>query len=163
MEPKEIKYNPNIIKPETVEFFKVVSNKLDNGKVGSICFHDVLFCEVRKDISDCLEGFYVLNYKGFLKTGVIRNIDKNGNFLLESQTEDKKLFPDYTYNFGDCSKIYRVLSLSRDVYNELPEPLENWDDYDEVKIYEPKTMEDLISQQSVIADYINKDYPKQIY
>ena len=88
MQPKEIIYNPNITKPETVQFFKVVTNKLDNGKVESICFNDTLFCEIRKDISDCSKGCYVLNYRGVLKTGIIRNIDEDGNFLFQSQTTD---------------------------------------------------------------------------
>lgn len=137
--PKQINLNeetPAI--PENVNFFKVISNKLDDGSSKSICFNDVLFCE-KSEIND--PHFYILTKATGNKIGIIRSIDDAGNFTLESMHPDKFLFPDYLLNRNMFEDVYKLVSLSRDRPSEAEFP-EDWDDFDDVKEWEPETLED---------------------
>lgn len=124
--------------PENVNFFKVITNKLDDETSSSICFNDVLFCE-KSEIAE--PDFYVLTRAAGNKIGIIRAVDAAGNFKLESMQKDKALFPDYELNISSFDEIYRLVSLSRDRPGTT-EFNEDWDDFDDVKEWEPETLED---------------------
>lgn len=64
--PEQLKYDSSIIKPENVNFFKVITDKLKDGTVKSICFNDVVFCEKTNIINN---GYYVLIRKNGNKFG----------------------------------------------------------------------------------------------
>lgn len=147
--PKQINLNeetPAI--PENVNFFKVSTNKLDDGSSKSICFNDVLFC-IKSEIND--PYFYILTKATGNKIGIIRSIDDAGNFTLESIHPDKSLFPDYLLNRNMFEDVYKLVSLSRNLPGATDQP-EDWDDFDDVKFWEPETLED----QFIVRNNINK-------
>lgn len=137
--------------PENLCFFKVLTAKMDNGKRESICTNDVLFSEKSEILTT---GVYVLTKKTGNKIGIIRNVDENGNFTLESNHPDKNLFPDYAYNLSMFDEVYSLVSLSRQrpiIYDAT----ENWNDFNEVVEWQPETIEDDITYNSNIKQYLS--------
>lgn len=141
-------------KPENVNFFKVITHKMENGKNESIKFDDVLFCEKTKFIDP---DYYILIKENRNKLGLIRTINENGNFILESNPKDKNLFPNYHLNINDFDEVYRLISLSRDDIFQINNYVENWDDYNEVLEWKPETIEDEITYQFNIRGYLEKN------
>lgn len=136
--------------PENVSFYKLISNKLDNGSSRSICFNDVLFCE-KSEINET--QIYILIKATGNKIGLIKSIDEAGNFTLESMKSDKALFPDYELNISSFDEIYKLVSLSRD-QPSVTEFSEDWDDFDDVKEWEPETLEDKLTFRHNISKYL---------
>jgi len=137
--------------PENVKFFEVLTAKMQNHNKTSIGFNDVLFCEKTDVITP---DFYVLTKATGNKLGIIRSLEENGDFILESNGTDKDIFPDYRLNINDFESVYRLISLSRNRSLQVFEIGENWDDFDDVKEWEPETIEDRVTYSNNIAKYL---------
>lgn len=141
--------------PENVNFFKVITSKMHSGKAESICFNDVLFCEKSKIETP---GYFVLTKDTGNKLGIIRDIDKDGNFVLESNPKDKKLFPNYTYNLAMFDEVYSLSSLSRDrLFIADRNENEDWDNFNDVIEWQPETIEDRITYRHNILKYLENN------
>ena len=154
--PEPIKINPNTEIPENVKFFEVITDKMNNENSKSINFYDVLFCE-KLDVKKFTPRFYIGTKTTGNKIGFINGIDGMGNFTFESTNSNNELYPNYYFNVKDFDQIYTVLSLSRDVYTELPEPTENWDNLDEVQEWKPQTEIDRVCAMSRIEMYLHEN------
>lgn len=148
---KTIAIDQTFTKPENLEFFRVISFKLDDRTDKSILFGDVLFCEKTKNLEK--GHLYVFTSKHGNKVGFMGKTQEDGFFELISAVKNKELFPDYKLKISDFDELYRCISFSRDFENFNVEYSEDWDDFDEVKLWEPETHEDFLTFQSNISNY----------
>lgn len=136
--------------------FRVVTNKMDNGLKDCFCFNDILLTRKVKT-TQLLNGCpYILEMPTGNKIGLMRK--KNiytKDFIFNSLNEDKELYPAYNYNLKNVKSIYRVVFVSGARF-EQREEAENWDNFDEVEAFIPKTTGEEILLKLIINEFLNQ-------